>query len=392
MTSTSAGGVVSPIPLSASAKFLIVKGMGDTTPPADVEVIPTASLPSANSPMSVSSTRSFYREALHQMFAGAISGACSAVATAPLDLAKTRMQVEYAPKVSQSAGGRKLKYNGLFMTLNTTFKEEGFKGWFRGLGSCLLGLVPSWTIYFTCYNSFKRILIESDTLERLIRSNNSSSNFAEERALTEDENPTSAKWRYHHPAKNALTNSESHMLAAMGAGMINATLTNPLWVVKVRMQTTSSLDSKTKYSTIPGTFRTIIKEEGVSGLFKGLPVSLFGTIHVVIQFPLYEYLKERRKPNQSDLNLGDILIASIASKLVATSITYPHELLRARFQRQRVKRYHNIGDALVKIFREEGPKAFYRGMGTNLIRVIPTCAITFTVYEYALKFINSVDP
>jgi solute carrier family 25 folate transporter 32 len=96
--------------------------------------------------------------------------------------------------------------------------------------------------------------------------------------------------------------------------------------------------------------------------------------------------------SETELGLNDILVASIASKLVASSITYPHELLRSRFQRQRVKRYHSIGDALVKIFREEGPGAFYRGMGTNLIRVIPTCAITFTVYEYALKLINGIDP
>jgi hypothetical protein len=96
--------------------------------------------------------RSFYREALHQMFAGSMAGGCSAIATAPLDLAKTRMQVEYAPKGSATLP----KYNGLFTTLGRTLADEGAKGWFKGLGSCLLGLVPSWTIYFTCYNTFKR--------------------------------------------------------------------------------------------------------------------------------------------------------------------------------------------------------------------------------------------
>jgi len=329
--------------------------------------------------------RSYYKEVLHQMFAGAMSGACAAIATAPLDLAKTRMQVEYAPRGALLQP----KYRGLTSTLATTLKEEGMRGWFKGLGSCLLGLVPSWTIYFTCYNSFKRVLLDTDALDNLIRLNRLSTKFEEEHASVDEESHSQHK-------RVIVSKSEAHMLAAMGAGLINATLTNPLWVVKVRMQTQNASPSAgpSRYTSIPGAFRTIVREEGYAGLFKGLPVSLFGTIHVVIQFPLYEYLKETSKSKHAgeELKLGDILIASVVSKLVASSVTYPHELLRARFQRQRVQHYHSIGDALVKIFREEGPEAFYRGMGTNLLRVVPTSAITLAVYEYALKFINSVDP
>jgi hypothetical protein len=135
-----------------------------------------------------------------------------------------------------------------------------------------------------------------------MRTSNSSSHFAEERLFDQEEQDS---------RKPVLHPFEAHMMAAMGAGMINACLTNPLWVVKVRMQTQSSAETRAKYNSIPNTFRTIIHEEGYAGLFKGLPVSLVGTIHVVIQFPLYEYLKETQRAESMIFLQLYVLIVSL---------------------------------------------------------------------------------
>ena len=63
----------------------------------------------------------------------------------------------------------------------------------------------------------------------------------------------------------------------------------------------------------------------------------------MIQFPVYELLKdvlaERRQPgshvsSQPSVVLPpvDLITASVVSKLVASSISYPHEVIRARLQ------------------------------------------------------------
>jgi solute carrier family 25 folate transporter 32 len=286
------------------------------------------------------------QEMWHHALAGAVAGTASAVATAPLDLAKTQLQAANA------------NYT-LAQVFKHTIHTHGVKGLFNGLGACLLGLVPSWAIYFTAYTHIKGAL-------------------------------------------HCSSSTATHITAAMGAGAINAVLTNPLWVVKVRMQT-----MKNKYPNIHSTFNTIIKEEGYAGLLKGMPLSILGTTHIAIQFPLYEHLKAAFKRNSTSnahthstnimildeyLQVKHILVSSIASKLVASSITYPHELVRTRFQRQQTKQYHSIYHAVQTIAKEEGILAFYKGMGTNLLRVIPTSSITFVVYETCIKYLATQDP
>lgn len=290
------------------------------------------------------------------IISGSIAGGTAAVLTAPLDLVKTRLQVQKHPvHLYESNRNPKLvpKYQGTLGTLALTLKEEGFRGWYKGLGSYLLGLVPSWSIYFTTYNTFKHRLYETQI------------------------GPDSIVLK--------------HITAALGAGIVTSCATNPLWLIKVRLQTQYASSRPAKYKGIAHAFATIYKEEGVRGFFKGLKVSLLGVSHVAIQFPLYEYSKEKFSQNSGDevsISLEQVLFASTFSKVVATSLTYPHEVLRSRFQTQLSWRNQSIASAGLRIVREEGVVALFRGMGTNLVRVVPSCAVTFLVYEYCVRYFD----
>lgn len=67
------------------------------------------------------------RNAAKELVAGAISGTIAAILTAPLDLAKTRMQVEYTPKSLHALAGKSMpRYTNLTGTLQRTLAEEGF--------------------------------------------------------------------------------------------------------------------------------------------------------------------------------------------------------------------------------------------------------------------------
>ena len=80
--------------------------------------------------------------------------------------------------------------------------------------------------------------------------------------------------------------------------------------------------------------KNISKSEGVLALWKGLPPTLLGIIHPLVFFPMYEKmkisLKQKYEPNADHLSSKYIMLSSIISKLGASAVSYPHEVLRSR--------------------------------------------------------------
>lgn len=77
------------------------------------------------------------------------------------------------------------------------------------------------------------------------------------------------------------------------------------------------------------------------------------------------------------------LVISGSAKIFAGTVTYPYQVIRSRLQT-----YHSetrfgkgIRGVVAKIWKEEGWRGFYRGLGTNIVRVLPATWVTFLVYE-----------
>ncbi|KAK4763474.1 hypothetical protein SAY87_012912 [Trapa incisa] len=288
--------------------------------------------------------------------AGAAAGAIAATCVCPLDVIKTRLQVHGLPPGHEGSI--------IVTSLKNIVKKRGLTGMYRGLSPTILALLPNWAVYFTIYERFKSFLHSDDD-------------------------------------RDGQLSTGANMVAAAGAGAATACTTNPLWVVKTRLQTQGMRTDVVPYKGVLSALSRITQEEGFRGLYSGILPSLVGVSHVAIQFPAYEkikhYMAKRDNTNVENLSPTSIATASSISKVLASIMTYPHEVIRSRLQEQGQARntgtpYAGVVDCIKKVFLKDGIPGFYRGCATNLLRTTPSAVITFTSYEMIHRFLQRIIP
>lgn len=81
----------------------------------------------------------------------------------------------------------------------------------------------------------------------------------------------------------------SDVTSSIISGALTQLLTNPIWVAKTRLQC-QKLHGVQDYRNVFDGMHKVFQREGVYGLYKGVTVSMIGTLHFVIYMPLYDYL------------------------------------------------------------------------------------------------------
>ena len=139
---------------------------------------------------------------------------------------------------------------------------------------------------------------------------------------------------------NGQENSYVHLCAAAIAGIATGTATNPIWVVKTRLQLSASERpavalpataprSGSLFGGSVSTIRQIAREEGIRGFYKGLSASYLGVTEGTIQWVLYERLKRLTASTEGAGGLQEwagMVASAGTAKCVASLITYPHEV------------------------------------------------------------------
>lgn len=176
-------------------------------------------------------------------------------------------------------------------------------------------------------------------------------------------------------------------------GVTTSTLTNPIWVLKTRLQLQGVRNTSSWVC-----LRDILQQEGIRGLYKGMSASYLGVAEGTIQWVIYENLKKKWCAPKDALSLRNEktiggktvqdwlghLGAAATSKFVAACIAYPHEVIRTRLRQPAengVPKYTGLAQSFSLIIKEEGFGALYGGMTAHLLRVVPNAAIMFFCYE-----------
>ena len=230
----------------------------------------------------------------------------------------------------------------------------------------------------------------------------------------------------------------ANVYASLAGGACSTMTTNPIWVIKTRLMSQSSSRSTQTHSRPPWHYRNTLdaarkmyRMEGILSFYSGLTPALLGLTHVAIQFPLYEVFKQKftgidagKTETDEDRNhhFYGLSLAVFLSKVCASTATYPHEVVRTRLQTQQRSaqyqssegmafreefripgnsarartrassdvmtdqlRYRGTVQTCRTILLEEGWRGFYAGLGTNLIRAVPSAMTTILTFEYLKK-------
>ncbi|KAF2498255.1 mitochondrial carrier [Lophium mytilinum] len=198
--------------------------------------------------------------------------------------------------------------------------------------------------------------------------------------------------------------SKQVVVAGSVAGLVSRFVIAPLDVIKIRLQLQiHSLSDPTSihgidgpvYKGTLGTLKQILREEGLTGLWKGnIPAEAMYLMYGAIQFSTYTHASHALNNLPSPYKLPDSANSFISGALAgacATTTTYPLDLLRTRFAAQGKDRvYTSIVSSVRQIAATEGLPGFFRGLGAGVSQIVPYMGLFFAGYE-ALKPALSKD-
>jgi len=276
------------------------------------------------------------------VLAGAGAGLVEVLIMYPLDVVKTRWQLQVGSGTRQTVLG----------AFRDVVRQEGLLNLYRGIIAPILAEAPKRALKFSSNEQYKKLLLSTN-----------------------------------RPGEK-LTQLQS-VIAGAGAGMTEAVINCPFELVKVRMQARENLGL---YSNTWDATTKIVSKEGVLALYNGLEAQLwrngtwnaayFGTINwAKNNIPTPGWAGDSYKNFQAGLIAGTL----------ATTLNNPFDVVKSRVQNVlpgQTRRYNWTLPGIVKVWREEGFKALYKGYVPKVLRLGPGGGIMLVGFEFFAKLLS----
>ena len=250
-------------------------------------------------------------------------------------MVKTRLQ-------NQSKAGV-LRYSGPLDCFKKTVAAEGYRGLYQGLVPNLLGVAPEKAIKLSFNEAFRESFTSRNGNGRIYL------------------------WQ--------------EILAGGAAGFFQVAATNPMEIVKLRMQLAGESGAQ---ASLGGT----VKELGLRGLYKGTCATWLRDVPFsFIFFPLFANLKAAFNGEESLLGL--IAAGACSGSIAAGSVT-PFDVIKTRLQVAGSK-YSSIAHAARTILKEEGAQAFAKGLAPRMTVQAPLFGITMLCFDVLKRRVQAAQ-
>nr|GMC65406.1 mitochondrial substrate carrier family protein P-like [Ipomoea batatas] len=255
---------------------------------------------------------------------------------------------------------------GLFGSFTKIAKTEGVLGFYRGNGASVARIVPYAALHYMAYEEYRRWII--------------------------------------HYNPNIKRGPVLDLIAGSVAGGTAVLFTYPLDLVRTKLayQVIESPKLNVKglvpgdqiYKGILHCFSKTYKEAGIRGLYRGVAPSLYGIFpYAGLKFYFYEEMKSH-VPEEHKKDITIKLACGSVAGLLGQTFTYPLDVVRRQMQVQRLsasnsREMKGTTETLVMIVQRQGWKHLFSGLSLNYLKVVPSVAIGFTVYDVMKSYLKA---
>ncbi|KAF4512649.1 hypothetical protein G6O67_000002 [Ophiocordyceps sinensis] len=216
--------------------------------------------------------------------AGAAGAVLANALVYPLDIVKTRLQVQVRPNKSAPAVDDEPHYASTWDAIKRIVADDGVKGLYMGMNGSLMGVASTNFAYFYWYTLARSFYVKSSSL----------------------------------PPPSPSTAVELSLGAVAGA--LAQLFTIPVAVVTTRQQTAICTERK----SLVATAREVVDgPDGATGLWRGLKASLVLVVNPAITYGAYERLGATFFPGEAKLKPWQAFLLGALSKALATIVTQP---------------------------------------------------------------------
>ncbi|XP_029107124.1 mitochondrial uncoupling protein 2-like [Scleropages formosus] len=275
-------------------------------------------------------------------FIGAGTAACVAdLLTFPLDTAKVRLQIQGE---AQAAANAAVRYRGVFGTIATMVRTEGPRSLYNGLVAGLQRQMSFASVRIGLYDSVKQFYTKGSEYVGI----------------------------------------GSRLLAGCTTGALAVAVAQPTDVVKVRFQAQATvMGPGRRYHGTMHAYKTIAREEGVRGLWKGTSPNIARNAIVnCTELVTYDIIKDallRMTPMTDDLPCH--FTSAFGAGFCTTVIASPVDVVKTRYMNSACGQYSSAFNCAVAMLIKEGPFAFYKGFMPSFLRLGSWNVVMFVTYE-----------
>jgi solute carrier family 25 citrate transporter 1 len=272
------------------------------------------------------------------LLSGGIAGGVEGAATYPFEFAKTRVQLHNEAKLPRNP----------FRIVIQVYQQEGLRALYKGCGALVVGSVAKDAVRFASFDSIKNA-------------------FRDE--------------------KTGVLSPGRNMLAGMAAG-VAASIFAVTPTERIKTALIDDARSTKSYTSAVHCIRTIFKEDGIIGLYRGfIGTTLKQASATSFRMGSYNIIKDfevvRDIPQNTVINFANGSVAGV----VTTLATQPFDTIKTRSQSAKVT---TTTQAIASIIKDGGVRGFWRGTVMRLSRTVLSGGLLFTTAEAVAKVLNPI--